>query len=391
MADGISATLQSNLLQLSDLIYQQDGTIDQKKPGVGEEGNRIFQKNKSIEELGNKVLEEISKESPNISSSSKQYLEKISAAISVRDWDKIPPPSKLQAALKELSEVRSAVQSAMPSATVDIYALFRVLMEHKRTQKLGLAELSIQDSAQAIKLSSAQFDQQAVTNKWQLGSDLATAGIQTLAATGQGISSARSIKQNVSLLKENEANIRQVGDIQKFKNDRANAIAEQEQLDSDIKLAGQKIAHLTAANPNDPQLFKLNQARTTLINKRDDAQNIIKQHTAIINQYDSTVQIDSARIRSKTEIATYNDQIRSAVINGTKGVLDMANSVVKFAGSNAKLDADRLDSAKNLTDKSSSALLEASRNAGDDLKSFMQTLSGIEQSLSSSMSNSLRA
>jgi hypothetical protein len=264
-------------------------------------------------------------------------------------------------------------------------------MEHKRTQKLGLAELSIQDSAQAIKLSSAQFDQQAVANKWQLGSDLATAGIQTLAATGQGISSARSIKQNVSLLKENEANIRQVGDIQKFKNDRANAITEQEQLDSDIKLAGQKIAHLTAANPNDQQLFKLNQARTTLINKRDDAQNIIKQNTAIINQYDSAVQIDSARIRSKTEIATYNDQIRSAVINGTKGVLDMANSVVKFAGSNAKLDADRLDSAKNLTDKSSSALLEASRNAGDDLKSFMQTLSGIEQSLSSSMSNSLRA
>ncbi len=69
----------------------------------------------------------------------------------------------------------------------------------------------------------------------------------------------------------------------------------------------------------------------------------------------------------------------------------MANSVVKFAGSNAKLDADRLESAKNLTDKSSAALLEASRNAGDDLKSFMQTLSGIEQSLSSSMSNSLRA
>jgi hypothetical protein len=224
-----------------------------------------------------------------------------------------------------------------------------------------------------------------------LGSDLAAAGIQTLAAIGQGVSSAKSIKKNTSLLKENEANIRQVGDLQKLKNDRSNAIAEQEQLDYDIKLADQKIARLTAANPNDPALAGLNTNRKSLNTKRDDAKNILKQHTEIINQYDSAVQIDSARIRSKTEIATYNDQIRSAVINGTKGILDMANSVVKFAGSNAKLDADRLESAKNLTDKSSAALLEASRNAGDDLKSFMQTLSGIEQSLSSSMSNSLRA
>jgi hypothetical protein len=377
MADGISATLQTNLLQLSELIHQKDGAIDQKK--------------QNIEEVSSKVLEEISKEYPNISTSSQQYLEKIRAAISDKDWDKIPPPSKLKADLKELSEVRSALQLAMPNATVDIYALFRVLMEHKRIQKLGLAKLSIQDNAQAIQLSSAQFEQQAVANKWQLGSDLAAAGIQTLAAIGQGVSSAKSIKKNTSLLKENEANIRQVGDLQKLKNDRANAIAEQEQLDYDIKLADQKIARLTAANPNDPALAALNKNRKSLNTKRDDAKNIIKQHTEIINQYDSAVQIDSARIRSKTEIATYNDQIRSAVINGTKGILDMANSVVKFAGSNAKLDADRLDSAKNLTDKSSAALLEASRNAGDDLKSFMQTLSGIEQSLSSSMSNSLRA
>lgn len=377
MADGISATLQTNLLQLSELIHQKDGAIDQKK--------------QNIEEVSSKVLEEISKEYPNISTSSQQYLEKIRAAISDKDWDKIPPPTKLKADLKELSEVRSALQLAMPNATVDIYALFRVLMEHKRIQKLGLAKLSIQDNAQAIQLSSAQFEQQAVANKWQLGSDLAAAGIQTLAAIGQGVSSAKSIKKNTSLLKENEANIRQVGDLQKLKNDRSNAIAEQEQLDYDIKLADQKIARLTAANPNDPALAGLNTNRKSLNTKRDDAKNIIKQHTEIINQYDSAVQIDSARIRSKTEIATYNDQIRSAVINGTKGILDMANSVVKFAGSNAKLDADRLESAKNLTDKSSAALLEASRNAGDDLKSFMQTLSGIEQSLSSSMSNSLRA
>jgi hypothetical protein len=59
--------------------------------------------------------------------------------------------------------------------------------------------------------------------------------------------------------------------------------------------------------------------------------------------------------------------------------------------SNEKLEADKLESAKTMADRSANAMKEASRNASEDLKKIAQILDGILQALSSSYSNSLRA
>ena len=96
-------------------------------------------------------------------------------------------------------------------------------------------------------------------------------------------------------------------------------------------------------------------------------------------------------IETQTNAARYEDQLRGGVIQSVRGLLDMVGAGIKFVASETKLEADKIEAAKTMADRSANAMKEASRNASEDLKKTAQILDGILQSLSSSLSYSSRA
>jgi hypothetical protein len=79
------------------------------------------------------------------------------------------------------------------------------------------------------------------------------------------------------------------------------------------------------------------------------------------------------------------DQLRSGVIQGVKGGLDVGLAFVRSEASEAKLNADKYEAAKNTTDKSANAMSESSRKAAEDVKELKGRLDGILQMIDSSI------
>lgn len=377
MTNQISPVLQNNLLQLSTYVHQDERAFEERKS--------------DIEDISKAILKTINAENPNVPTGAKLYLQKIAESIIDKNWGKIPKPEVMQNDLAMLRNAADSLKNAIPNAPIDISELMRVMISFKAKNVLSMIELSILDSKQSFELQKAQFAKIDESNKFQLGAELAQHGVAALASGAQIGVGFRSIAKNSNIFQQTTENIsagtavgRKKGvledmkesynkklsenqeNIKKFNKAEIDKSSSQSQLD-EIK---RKLDEFSAESPKSKREIEC---------KEDELRND-----------ESAFSKKSAELEKATSNARVRDDINRAAINLTKSILDGCFSSIKYIANERKLDADKLDAAKNIAEKSSATFRDASKSASDDMRTLIQTLSSIEQSLSSAMSNALR-
>jgi hypothetical protein len=208
----------------------------------------------------------------------------------------------------------------------------------------------------------------------------------------QFISSSHSLKKNVELGFKTKNNVndeltvsRDKKTLDSFTKDRDDKKNLYNSLEAQINLKQNEIS------PNSLEISKLRHDQRKIKKELDKADNLLKSESNHVDFLSSSQKKLTSDIETQTNAARYNDQLRGSVIQSVKGLLDIVGAGIKLLASNEKLEADKLESAKTMADRSANAMKEASRNASEDLKKIAQILDGILQALSSSYSNSLRA
>jgi predicted nuclease with TOPRIM domain len=378
MNNTISSDLQSRLLSLSSLVHE-----DRRSPDA---------KSSEVEEIGNTILKKIYAEDSNLPTSARLYLEQIASNIIDNKWSDIPPPVEMKFDFQKLKAVADIVALASLSTTIDIFELFRVMMEHKGNQAYNLAKIGIMDTDLALDLAEAQFAEQKVANEMQFGADIAAGATQILMGAAQIVSSTHSLKKNVELGFKTKNNANDELTVSRDKKNLDNFTKDRDELKNRYNsLEGQINRKQNEISPNSLEISKLRHDQRKIQKELDKADGLLKSESNHVDFLSSSQKKLTSDIETKTNAARYKDQLRGSVIQSVKGLLDMVGAGIKLLASNEKLEADKLESAKTMADRSANAMKEASRNASEDLKKFAQTLDGILQTLSSSVSNSLRA
>jgi len=378
MNNTISSDLQSRLLSLSSLVHE-----DRRSPDA---------KSSEVEEIGNTILKKIYAEDSNLPTSARLYLEQIASNIIDNKWSDIPPPVEMKFDFQKLKAVADIVALASLSTTIDIFELFRVMMEHKGNQAYNLAKIGIMDTDLALDLAEAQFAEQKVANEMQFGADIAAGATQILMGVAQIVSSTHSLKKNAELGFKTKNNANDELTVSRDKKNLDNFTKDRDELKNRYNsLEAQINRKQNEISPNSLEISKLRYDQRKIKKELDQADSLLKSESNHVDFLSSSQKKLTSDIETKTNAARYKDQLRGSVIQSVKGLLDMVGAGIKLLASNEKLEADKLESAKTMADRSANAMKEASRNASEDLKKFAQTLDGILQTLSSSVSNSLRA
>jgi hypothetical protein len=327
-----------------------------------------------------------------LSISARLYLEQIASSIIDNKWSDIPPSVEMKFEFQKLKAISDIVALASLSTTIDIFELFRVIMEHKGNQAYNLSKIGIMDNSLSLELAKDQFARQAAANTMQLGADIAAGATQILMGGAQFISSSHSLKKNVELGFKTKNNVndeltvsRDKKTLDSFTKDRDDKKNLYNSLEAQINLKQNEIS------PNSLEISKLRHDQRKIKKELDKADNLLKSESNHVDFLSSSQKKLTSDIETQTNAARYNDQLRGSVIQSVKGLLDIVGAGIKLLASNEKLEADKLESAKTMADRSANAMKEASRNASEDLKKIAQILDGILQALSSSYSNSLRA
>ncbi len=378
MDNSISSDLQSRLLSLSSLVHD-----DKRSPET---------KSSEIEKISNVILKKIYAEDSNLPTSSRLYLEKIAASIIDNKWSDIPRPGEMKFDFQKLKAIADIVALSSLSTTIDIFELFRVMMEHKGNQAYNLAQIGILDTDLALRTAVEQFAKQKAANVMQLGADIAAGATQILMGGLQVVSSNHSLKKNTELGLKTKDNASDELTVSRDKRNLENFIKDRDELKSRYNAVEAQInLKQKEINPSSLEISRLRDDQKEIKKELDKAESLLKSESNHIDFLSASQKKLTSDIETKTNAARYKDQLRGSVIQSVKGLLDMLGSGIKYLASNEKLEADKLESAKTMADRSANAMKEASRNASEDLKKIAQSLDSILQTLSSSLSNSLRA
>lgn len=378
MDNAISSDLQSRLLSLSSLVHD-----DKRSSEV---------KSSEVEEIGNLILKKIYAEDSYLPTSARLYLEQIAASIIDNKWSDIPKSADMKFDFQKLKAVADVVALASLSTAIDIFELFRVMMEHKGNQAYNLAKIGIMDNSFSLELAKKQFAEQASANTMQLGADIAAGLTQVLMGVAQFVSSSYSLKKNTELGFKTKNNANDELTVSRDKKNLDNFTKERDDLKNHYNsLEAQINRKQNEISPNSFEISKLRYDQRKIKKELDKADSLLKSESNHVDFLSVGQKKLTSDIETETNAVRYNDQLRGSVIQSIKGLLDILGSGIKYYASIEKLEADKLESAKTMADRSANAMKEASRNASEDLKKIAQSLDSILQVLSSSVSNSLRA
>lgn len=378
MNNSISSDLQSRLLSLSSLVHD-----DTRAPQAN---------SSNVEEISNAILKKINAELSQLPTGARLYLEQIASSIIDNKWSDIPLPAEMKFDFQNLKAIADVLALASLSTTIDIFELFRVIMERKGSQAYNLAMIAIKDTQLQLDSARAQHAEQSLANKMQCGADMA-AGI-TLCLTGgaQIVSSSHSLKKNVELGFKTKNNAvdeltvaRDAKNLKKFSDKR-------DELKNKFNSYEAKINHKQSElGPDSVEVGKLREKQKEVKTELEKAESLLESESNHVDFLTKSQKQLTSNIETQTNAARYEDQLRGGIIQSVRGLLDMVGAGIKFVASEKKLEADKIEVAKTMADRSANAMKEASRNASEDLKKTAQILDGILQTLSSSLSNSLRA
>jgi hypothetical protein len=362
----ISTDLQSRLISLSSLVHD-----DTRPPQT---------KSSEVEEIGNIILKKIYAEDSNLPTSARLYLEQIASEIIDNKWSDIPPPVEMKFDFKMLKEIADVLPLASVGTVIDITELFGLLMAIKRDEAYNLAKIAIMDTVLSLKSNKAQVDHQASANKMELGAGIAAGALQCVQGCAQGVSSGISVYKNTRLAMTSKDNIDKGLIASKAEIELTEFKQTRNKTGKEFDLAEKNVVLMSKKHPPGHDAIKAAEdTRDKAKIAFEAADKVVKKATIGTTELNSTQKGLESSLTIKTDRARMWDQLRSSVIQGVKGGLDIGVAFVRFAGSEEKLKADVLEAAKNSSDRSANAMSQAAKNAADEVKSLRGTFEGIQQ------------
>ena len=372
MNNSISSDLQSRLLSLSSLVHEDKGS-----PGA---------KSSEVEEVGNAILKKIYAENSNLPTSARLYLEKIASSIIDNKWSDIPPPVEMKLDFQKLKAVTTALNLAIGSTTIDLFELFRFIMEQKGDEAYNLAKISILDTRLALDLDKARFEEQASANQKEMVAGVASGVLQCVQGCVQAGSSGWSIHKNRQLGPKTDKSIEADTMTANQRIKLEDAIAEKTAIANQLNSTKNDVSRLKATNPEKIETIKeLDASIKTLEADLDKAKSKVSEASSEYNTLSENSKKLSSNLDRATNLERFKDQLRSSIIQAVKGVADVGIAYVRYVASEDKREADMLEAAKNTTDRSANAMSESGRKAAEDVKKLLQTFDSILQMMDSSI------
>jgi hypothetical protein len=366
MNNSISSDLQSRLLSLSSLVHEDKGSSGAKSS--------------EVEEVGNAILKKIYAENSNLPTSARLYLEKIASSIIDNKWSDIPPPVEMKLDFQKLKAVTTALNLAIGSTTIDLFELFRFIMEQKGDEAYNLAKIGILDTKLALDLDKARFEEQASANQMELVAGVASGVLQCVQGCVQAGSSGWSMHKNRLLAADTKTSIEADTKTANKRIELEDAMAEKTAAANRLNQAKINASSYKATNPNDTKnIADLDKNVKTLEDLHDIAKSEVNVASKKYNEASAKSKELSSNLDRATNLERFKDQLRSSIIQAVKGAADVGIAYVRYVASEDKREADMLEAAKNTSDRSASAMSEAGRKAAEDVKKLLQTLDSILQ------------
>ncbi len=368
----ISSDLQSSLLSLSSLAHE-----DKRSAGA---------KSSEVEEIGNTILKKIYAEDSNLPTSARLYLAQIASSIIDNKWSDIPPPVEMKLDFQKLKAVTTALNLAIGSTTIDLFELFRFIMQQKGNEAYNLAKIGIMDTKLALELDKARFEEQASANHKEMVAGVVAGALQCVQGCVQIGSSAWSIHKNRQLGPETDESIEADTNTANQRIKLEDAIAEKTAIANQLNSTKNDASRFKATNPEKIETIKeLDASIKTLEDKLDKAKGTVSEASSEYNRLSGISKKLSSNVDQLTNLERFKDQLRSNIIQAVKGAADVGVAYLRYEASEDKRKADMLEAAKNTTDRSANAMSESGRKSADDVKKILQYFDSILQMMDSSI------
>ncbi|MEO0317649.1 MAG: hypothetical protein RL404_1326 [Pseudomonadota bacterium] len=349
----------------------------------------------ALEAAAARTLAAIDAESGNLNVSSGQFAQAIKALISSKDWAKLPPPKQMAQRTEQLAAVNDAIRDVQKTIIADISSIMAILVEMQRKAAMNKSAERIQERNATVASAAAEFKKRELAATEQLVGDMVSAGMQCVTGVLSTVMSGKSIA------KIKGAHVKTAEAWSKTKDLKPGQV--------DLIESKKLLSHLESAKPGAKKIVangdaKIAQGRR-LIGKELRSYETAKTKLSDINAAERKVSaLEGQMDISRQEITNLNreaDEItqlaraRQDLWQGVSGALrasgDMVAASMKFAASITQVEADKEALAKNLATSGEQASLDAYQQLRDSLKSALQMIQAIEQSMSSSMSSISRS
>jgi archaellum component FlaC len=140
------------------------------------------------------------------------------------------------------------------------------------------------------------------------------------------------------------------------------AIAEKTTVAKELSSAKNNLSTVKATRPKDTKTIKeLDETVTELEKKLKDANDHVDKVSKEFNRLSGISKNLSSDVDRLTNLERFKDQLRSNIIQAVKGAADIGVAFLRYQASETKLNADKVEAAKNMTDRSANAMSEEKR------------------------------
>ncbi len=349
----------------------------------------------ALEAAAAKTLAAINAESGNLNVSSSQFAQAIKALISSNEWAKLPLPKQMNQRTDQLMAVNDAIRDVQKTIIADISSIMAILIEMQRKAAMNKSAERIQERNATVTSAKAEFEKRERAAQEQRVGDMVSAGMQCVSGVLSVVTSGASIAKlkganaktadawsKTQDLKPGQANLSQTkkiaGDIAMEAPGAKKIIA-----NADAKVASGGI--LTAAEQRHVDQAKKVLTKSNAMERKVGAlEDDLKLKRSAIDQLNSEA-------HESTQMARAWQDLSQGISGVVRGSGEFYAAQAKFQASISQVEADKEALAKNLATSGEQAALDAYQQLRDSLKSALQMIQAIEQSMSSSMSSMARS
>ncbi len=349
----------------------------------------------SLEATAARTLAQIDAEIDSLNVTSGQFAQTIKELINSGEWAKLPPPRQMTQRADQLMAVNDAIRDVQDTIITDISSIMAILIEIQRKAALAKGEERIQERNATLTSAQAEFAKKEKAAEEQRIGDMVQAGIQIATGVLSVVSSAKSLsglkganaKTAEAWSKSKQLEPGQMNASQAKKMAAEHAI----EAAGAKKIIGDADAKVAAGGT-------LTAKEQTIVDKMKD--NLRKQSgtermaTALEDDLKlKRLEVDklNSEAHETTQMIRAQQDLMQAVGGMASKIGEMTAAQMKFMASMSQVAADKEALAKNLAQSGEQAALDAYQQLRDSLKSALQMIQAIEQSLSSSLSSMSRA
>lgn len=370
---NISDSLASDLIKISSLVHSPDGLDETEK--------------KELIEVRQKTLAEIDAERANLNIVAQSWLDQIKLLITDQNWNSLPPVDELKIKLQDLKDLMDSIKNTITLIAIDINDIMSMLLEFTRKQAVLNKNIQLKDREFKIHSSENEFKQKEIAAKAHKSAELASAITAVCTAALQAVASAVAFGRSLESVAESKQAMSKTKTL----------APTQEKLDSAVaqsKTYQSKISDLKRQLTTETDPIKRTNINQSIRNHADLDARLQPQ----IADLKSKVRVASNEIESLNVSATSRNKltdagmsITNAVAGLTKAVADCVAADIRLGAKLDEITAEKFSLQRNLGDSAEQSALDAYQQLRDALSKILQMLSAIEQSMSSMLTNLVKA